>query len=109
MVNAIFSFSQEFQAERALSALKNMLPQQVSVYRAAELVKIPTRELVRGDVVQLEEGDRISAGARLVSAESPYIDVSILTGESLPVSRNADPVHPTELIRTTRPWREPTA
>ncbi len=98
LVNAIFSFSQEFQAEQALSALKDMLPQQVSVYRAGELVKIPTRELVRGDVVQLEEGDRISADARLVSAESLYIDVSILTGESLPVSRNANPVHQTGSI-----------
>ena len=98
LVNAIFSFSQEFQAERALSALKNVLPQQVSVYRAGELIKIPTRELVRGDVVQLEEGDRISADARLVSAEGLSIDVSILTGESLPVTRNAYPVSLRESI-----------
>ncbi|MDA0268912.1 MAG: cation-transporting P-type ATPase [Cyanobacteria bacterium] len=92
LVNAIFSFSQEFQAERALSALKNVLPQRVKVYRAGELIQISTRELVRGDVVQLEEGDRVSADARLVSAESLYLDVSILTGESLPVSRSAYPI-----------------
>lgn len=98
LVNAIFSFSQEFQAERALSALKNVLPQQVTVYRAGELIKMPTRELVPGDVVQLEEGDRISADARLVSAESLYIDVSILTGESLPVARSAYPVALREAI-----------
>ena len=88
LINALFSFSQEFQAERALSALKNVPPQQVTVYRAGELIKIPTRELVRGDVMQLGEGDRISADARVVSAESLYIDVSVLTGESLPVARN---------------------
>ena len=98
LVNAIFSFSQEFQAERALSALKNVLPQQASVYRLGELIKIPTRELVRGDVVQLEAGDRISADARLVSAEGLSIDVSILTGESLPVTRNAYPVSLRESI-----------
>jgi potassium/sodium efflux P-type ATPase len=91
-INAVFSFWQEFQAERALSALKKVLPMQVKVYRASALQQIPVRELVRGDVMQLEEGDRISADARLVSAESLYIDVSVLTGESLPVARNAYPV-----------------
>lgn len=91
-INAIFSFWQEFQAERALAALKNVLPMQVKVYRDGELKLIPARELVQGDVMQLEEGDRISADARLVSADSLYIDVSVLTGESLPVARNAHPV-----------------
>jgi Ca2+-transporting ATPase len=48
--------------------------------------------VVRGDVVQLEEGDRIPADARLVAAESLYVDISVLTGESLPVARDAHPV-----------------
>lgn len=91
-INAVFSFWQEFQAEQALAALKNVLPVQVKVYRNGELKQIPARELVRGDVMQLEEGDRISADARLVAAESLYLDVSVLTGESLPVARNAYPV-----------------
>lgn len=91
-INAGFSFWQEFQAEQALSALKNVLPVQVKVYRQGELTQIPARELVRGDVMQLEEGDRVSADARLVSAESLYLDVSVMTGESLPVARNAHPV-----------------
>jgi Ca2+-transporting ATPase len=91
-INAIFSFWQEFQAERSLAALKKVLPVQVRVYRDGELKQIPARELVRGDLMQLEEGDRISADARLVSAESLYVDVSVLTGESLPVARNAYPV-----------------
>ncbi|WP_198808511.1 cation-translocating P-type ATPase [Leptolyngbya sp. BL0902] len=92
LINAVFSFWQEFRAERALSALKNVLPNLVRVYRGGELVQIPARELVRGDVVQLEEGDRIPADARLVAAESLYLDISVLTGESLPVARNAYPV-----------------
>jgi Ca2+-transporting ATPase len=48
--------------------------------------------LVPGDVVQLEEGDRISADTRLIAAESFYVDISVLTGESLPVTRHANPI-----------------
>jgi magnesium-transporting ATPase (P-type) len=92
LINAVFSFWQEFRAERALAALKNVLPNLVRVYRGGELAQIPARELVRGDVVQLEEGDRIPADARLVMAEGLYLDISVLTGESLPVARNAYPV-----------------
>jgi Ca2+-transporting ATPase len=97
-INAIFSFWQEFQAEKALSALKKVLPMQVKVYRNGELKQIPARELVRGDVMQLEEGDRISADARLISAESLYLDVSVMTGESLPVSRSPYPVRLRETV-----------
>ncbi|HIK17549.1 MAG TPA: cation-transporting P-type ATPase [Leptolyngbyaceae cyanobacterium M33_DOE_097] len=104
-INALFSFWQEFQAERALGALKNVLPMQVKVYRNGTLQQIVARELVRGDVVQLEEGDRIPADARLVSAESFYVDTSVLTGESLPVARNAHPVRMREavLLRSGKP------
>jgi Ca2+-transporting ATPase len=91
-INALFSFSQEFQAERSLTALKKVLPTQVRIYRSGALQSIPARELVPGDVMQLEEGDRISADARLVSAQSFYVDVSVLTGESLPAARYAEPV-----------------
>ncbi|HEY9649590.1 MAG TPA: cation-transporting P-type ATPase, partial [Coleofasciculaceae cyanobacterium] len=97
-INALFSFWQEFQAERALAALKNVLPVQVRVYRDGELKQIQARELVRGDVMQLEEGDRISADARLVSGDNLYINVSVLTGESLPVARNAYPVRPRQAV-----------
>jgi Ca2+-transporting ATPase len=96
-INAVFSFWQEFQAEQALAALKKVLPMQVKVYRNGELKQIPTRELVPGDVMQLEEGDRVSADARLISAESLYLDVSVLTGESLPVARNPHPVRVREV------------
>ncbi len=97
-VNAVFSFWQEFQAEQSLAALKKVLPMQVKVYREGSLQQIPARELVPGDVMQLEEGDRISADARLVSAESLYVDVSVMTGESLPVARNAYPVRLREVV-----------
>lgn len=91
-INAAFSFWQEYQAEQALAALKRVLPVQVKVYREGVLQTILARELVPGDLIQLEEGDRISADARLVSSQSFYADVSVLTGESLPVSRHAEPI-----------------
>jgi Ca2+-transporting ATPase len=97
-INAVFSFWQEFRAEQALAALKNVLPSRVQVYRDGTLMQIPARELVRGDVVQLEEGDRVSADARLVRADNLYLDVSVLTGESLPVARNSYPVRPRESL-----------
>ncbi|WP_024546327.1 cation-transporting P-type ATPase [Picosynechococcus sp. NKBG15041c] len=97
-VNGIFSFWQEFQAEKSLAALKKVLPAQVKVYRDGQLQSIPATELVPGDVMQLEEGDRISADARLVSSESLYIDLSVMTGESLPVARNAYPVRLREAV-----------
>jgi len=97
-IGAIFGFWQEFQAERAIAALKNVLPMRVKVYRDGALQEIPSRELVTGDVMQLEEGDRLSADGRLVSAESLYLDISVLTGESLPVSRNAYAVSRKETV-----------
>lgn len=94
LINGLFSFWQEYQAERALAALKQMLPVQVRVKRDGEVITLPARELVQGDVMLLEEGDRISADARLVAGEELMMDVSVLTGESLPVSRNPYPVRP---------------
>ncbi|GAC1460145.1 MAG: cation-transporting P-type ATPase [Chamaesiphon sp.] len=91
-INAAFSFWQEYQAEQALAALKQVLPVQVKVYRDNVLYTIPARELVPGDAIELEEGDRISADARLVSSQSFNVDVSVLTGESLPVARSPEPV-----------------
>jgi Ca2+-transporting ATPase len=109
LINAVFSFWQEFRAERALAALKNVLPNLVRVYRGGELAQIPARELVRGDVVQLEEGDRIPADARLIAAESLYLDISVLTGESLPVARNPHPVRQREVLplRGGKPLERP--
>lgn len=91
-INAIFSFWQEYQAEKALSALKTILPSQAKVYRDGKLSVIAARELVSGDVMQLEEGDKISADARLIESQSLYVDASVLTGESLPVPRISEPV-----------------
>ncbi len=88
VLNALFAFAQERQAERAVEALARYLPQQASVLRDGSRQVIDSRELVPGDVLLLAEGDRISADARLLDG-SLDVDLSTLTGESQPVLRAA--------------------
>ena len=89
VVNAVFAFIQERQAERAVEALAAYLPSEARVLRDGEELRIPTTALVPGDVLLIEEGERISADARLLEG-SLEIDMSTLTGESEPVDRDAE-------------------
>jgi len=86
-VNAAFSFWQEEKAERALLALQRTLPHEARVRRGGRLEVAPARDLVRGDVVELSQGDRVPADGRLLSSEALRVDLSLLTGESAPVER----------------------
>lgn len=86
VVNALFAFTQERHAEKAVEALAAYLPEQARVIRDGEPHLIPARELVPGDVMVLAEGDRVSADARVLSG-AVEVDISTLTGESLPVLR----------------------
>ncbi|MEE8555897.1 MAG: HAD-IC family P-type ATPase, partial [bacterium] len=92
LLNALLGFSQEYRAERSLGALKQMLAVHARVRRQGEAQEIPANELVPGDIVLLEAGDRVPADGRLLTAESMEIDESILTGESQPVSKRAGEV-----------------
>ncbi|MEB3165271.1 MAG: cation-transporting P-type ATPase [Cyanobacteriota bacterium] len=92
LINGLFSFWQEFQAERTLAALIRSLPREVQVWRDGDLRRLPAEELVAGDRILLEEGERVPADCRLSAAHSLYLDLSVLTGESLPVARQAGPV-----------------
>jgi magnesium-transporting ATPase (P-type) len=92
-LNALFAFFQEQQAERAVEALKRYLPLQALVYRDGRRGLIDASRIVPGDVLVIEEGDRISADARLVEG-AVDIDMSTLTGESQPVFRSADGADP---------------
>ena len=89
VLNALFAFMQERQAERAVEALRRYLPVQATVLRDAHRQVIDARELVPGDVLLVVEGDRISADARLLEGALD-VDLSTLTGESQPVFRSAD-------------------
>jgi len=86
VVNAVFSFTQERHAERAVEALASYLPARARVIRDGVTRLVPARELVPGDVMALSEGDRVSADARVLSG-AVEVDISTLTGESLPVLR----------------------
>ncbi|MGZ4352649.1 MAG: cation-translocating P-type ATPase, partial [Gaiellaceae bacterium] len=88
VLNALFAFAQERQAERAVEALRAYLPQQASVQRDGERVLVAASELVPGDVLLVEEGEKVSADARLVEGTLD-VDLSTLTGESQPVLRSA--------------------
>ena len=94
LLNAVLAVWQERQAEQAIEALQDYLPQQARVVRDDREVTIAARELVPGDLLRLAEGDRISADARLIEG-SLEVDMSTLNGESAPVVRMAD--HPDEL------------
>jgi calcium-translocating P-type ATPase len=89
VVNAAFAFVQEMQAERAVEALARYLPERARVLRDGVPRELPASELVPGDVVLLGEGARISADARLLEG-ALEVDISALTGESIPVFRSAD-------------------
>ena len=92
LINGLFSFWQEFQAERTLGALTRALPRQVQVWRDGELRCLEAEVLVPGDRIQLEEGERIPADCRLSEAHGLVVDLSVLTGESQPAARQAEPL-----------------
>ena len=85
LVNAVFAFAQEYRAERASEALRRVLPQTARVRRDGEECDIPAEELVPGDIVVLQPGDRVSADAEVLSRHELRVDNSTLTGESRPV------------------------
>ncbi|GAA1999099.1 cation-transporting P-type ATPase [Catenulispora subtropica] len=89
VLNAVFAFAQEMQAERAVEALAAYLPAEAKAQRDGRMQVVPAASLVPGDVLVIEEGDRISADARLM-AGGIDVDTSTLTGESMPVYRSAE-------------------
>jgi len=88
-LNGLFGFVQEFRAERSLAALRNMSVAMARVVRDGVLRSIPARELVPGDVILLEAGDRVPADARLIYATNFQSQEASLTGESTPVQKSA--------------------
>ncbi len=89
LINGVLGFYQEYRAERSLRALKELSAPFAKVVRDGELLHIPARELVSGDVVLLESGDRVPADLRFVECNDCSVDESALTGESVPVVKTA--------------------
>ncbi|MEM2882616.1 MAG: HAD-IC family P-type ATPase, partial [Candidatus Bathyarchaeia archaeon] len=92
VICALLGFAEEYRAERALEALKGMLAPIVTVLRGGVEREIPSRELVPGDILVLEAGDKVPADARLIEAVSLQADEAPLTGESTPVPKHLDPL-----------------
>jgi len=92
LLSAVLGFVQEYKAEKALEALKKMLSPTITVLREGREEEIPSRDLVPGDIILLEAGDKIPADARLVEVRSLNCDEAALTGESVPVRKETAPV-----------------
>jgi magnesium-transporting ATPase (P-type) len=92
ILNALLGFIQEGRAEKALDSIRNMLSAEARTVRGGETRMIPAEELVPGDVVLLESGDRIPADLRLADVKNLRTEEAALTGESVPADKTTDPV-----------------
>ena len=92
IINALLGFLQEGKAEKALDSIRNMLSAEARTVRSGETRLIPAEELVPGDVVLLESGDRIPADLRLVDVKNLRTEEAALTGESVPIDKTTDAV-----------------
>ena len=90
IINAIVGFLQEAKAEKAIEALAKMVATETTVRRDGQKLRIHSEQLVPGDVVLLQSGDRVPADLRLFHVRNLHADESALTGESLPVAKHAD-------------------
>lgn len=92
LLNGILGYVQERKAEKSLAALKELSAPLANVLRDGKWVKIPSKELVPGDIIRFASGDRISADVRLIEVSSLEIEESALTGESVPSSKDTRPI-----------------
>ena len=87
-INSVIGFRQEYQAEQAMEKLKSLVSTTAIVKRENKILKVDARELTIGDIVLLEEGNKVPADLILIESHDLKIDESSLTGESLPVKKN---------------------
>ena len=92
LVSAVIYYVQRFSTDRILRSLQQHTEQQVQVVRAGKAISIDTAELVPGDIIRLGEGDKIPADIRLTTADALRADESVLTGESVPVSKTIETI-----------------
>jgi len=90
LINSIIGFSQEYRAERAVSALAQKILVKTKVYRDGHLEEHNAKDLVPGDIIILEEGDKVPADARLIEAVELQTIESALTGESQPIQKSLE-------------------
>lgn len=98
IINAIIGFVQEEKAEKAIESLAKMLKVESAVLRDGTTQRLQAEEIVPGDVVLLQGGDKVPADIRIFDERNLHVDESILTGESAPVSKSANSVKPDDAI-----------
>src|SRR5262245_40356416 len=92
VLNALLGFIQEGKAEKALDSIRNMLSAEARTMRGGDTRMIPAEQLVPGDVVLLESGDKVPADLRLADVKNLRTEEAALTGESVPADKSTDPV-----------------
>ncbi len=98
-INVIMGFVQEMKSENAIDALRSLTSSKVQVMRDGKWLEIDATELVVGDVISLEAGDKVPADARIIKCVNAKVDESILTGESLAVDKDTLPLSGEKLIQ----------
>jgi len=88
----VLGFVQEYRAERAIEALRRMAAPTVTAVRDGQEIRIPARELVPGDLIVLHAGDKVAADARLIESVNLQLEEAALTGESVAVAKNTEPL-----------------
>ena len=91
LLNSLLGFYQEIHTEKTMEALAQLAAPKAKVFRDNELCELPAEELVPGDLILLEAGDRIPADGYLIDSNELQVDESLLTGESMPVLKKALP------------------
>lgn len=102
LVNAVVGFIQESKAEKALESLKKMVTTEATVLRDAKKMRVLSAELVPGDIVFLQSGDRVPADIRLYQVKELQVDESALTGESVPVEKTSVTLAPQTVLADRR-------
>jgi magnesium-transporting ATPase (P-type) len=92
IANALIGFIQEGKAEKSMESIRKMLTPHANVIRDGQRTKILSHEVVPGDIVLLEAGDKVPADIRLITARNVSVEEAILTGESVPTQKGIDPV-----------------
>ena len=92
LINAVIGFIQEGKAEKALEAIRTMLSHQATAIREGKRSVLPAEQLVPGDIVIVQSGDKVPADIRLFKVKNLHIDEAALTGESVPVSKDTVPL-----------------
>ena len=88
-LNAVIGGFQELKADASAKALRMLVPQTARLRRAGEIVEVPSAQIVPGDIAELESGMKVTADVRLLTAQGLQIDESLVTGESMPVTKSA--------------------